>query len=220
MQDYAQARTNMVDCQIHTNGVIDPRILDAFETVPRERYVPATLKNVAYLDEDIVLPNGRILLEPQIHARMLQAVKPHNDDVALIIGDGCGYASAILAKLVTTVLSLSDHPEELDQSSIVSTEQGLCNIVTLNGALKDGAAQHAPYTLIFINGAVSEIPENLKSQLDVGGRLVCVLKQSARMTGKVVVMECLGDGKFSSYTHFDAGTPFIPEFMPKTVFEF
>ena len=80
MFDFAEARTNMVDCQIHPNGVIDPRILYAFETLPRENFVPDAKKKVAYNDEDIVLENGRLLLEPQVHARMLQILNPHQID--------------------------------------------------------------------------------------------------------------------------------------------
>lgn len=220
MTDFAKARTNMVDCQIEPNGVINPAVIKAFGITPREAYMPAALKNVAYLDEDIVLPNGRIMLDPQIHARLLQLADPQADDVALVIGDGCGYASALLAQMVTTVLTVSGDLKETEKSLESASEQGICNIVALNGDVRTGAPEHAPYSLIFINGAVSEIPDTLKAQLALGGRLVCVLKTAAHETGKAVIVECLGEGEYSSFAHFDASTPFIPELAPKVTFNF
>ena len=83
MLDYIQARTNMLDSQIHTSGVVNPDILEAFQNIPREMFVPEAMRGVAYNDEDITLGHGRYLLEPVVHARMLQALDPKKDDVVL-----------------------------------------------------------------------------------------------------------------------------------------
>lgn len=220
MTDFAKARANMVDCQIYTNGVINHAVLGVFEATPREAYVPVALKNVAYLDEDIVLPNGRVMLDPQIHARLLQLADPQADDVALVIADGSGYASALLAQMVTTVLSVSGNLKEAEKNIEIAAKQDICNIVALDGDVRLGAPEHAPYSLIFINGAVAGIPDSLKTQLAIGGRLVCIEKNAPHETGKAMIMECLGEGEYSSYMHFDAATPFIAEFAPKITFNF
>jgi len=220
MANYAKARSNMVDCQIHPNGVIDPRLLTAFETLPREKFVPANLRGIAYNDEDIILPGGRLLLEPQTHARMLQIAAPREEDVCLVIGDGCGYASAMLGALTMTVISLCNAKEEHKQVNDVCNEMGICNVAAVNGNIREGNAENAPYSLIFINGAISEVPETLKEQLAEGGRLISVVKQAGRTLGDIVLTESLGEGRFSSYNHYSAGTPYIPEFVPQRVFAF
>lgn len=220
MANYAQARSNMVDCQIHPNGVIDPRILSAFETLPREEFVPPNLKGIAYNDEDIKLPGGRLLLEPQTHARMLQIAAPKEDDVCLVIGDGCGYASAILGALTMTVITVTNLEEEHRHISDICANMGICNVAALKGDIRAGNKKNAPYSLIFVNGAVADIPETLKDQLAEGGRLISVVKADGRTLGDIVLTESLGEGRFSSYSHYSAGTPYIPEFVPGRVFAF
>lgn len=78
MMNFEQARKNMVDGQIHTNGVIDPRILDAFQKTPRESFVPEALRNSAFNDEDIKVADGRYIMEPSVHARLIQALDRSN----------------------------------------------------------------------------------------------------------------------------------------------
>ena len=99
----AQIRRNMVNCQLQTNGVASGDILAAFEAVPREAFVPENLRGVAYVDEDLRLPDGNFLIEPLVLARMLQAAEPQPHDRALVIGDATGYAAAILSRLARTV---------------------------------------------------------------------------------------------------------------------
>lgn len=220
MFDFAQARTNMVDCQIHTNGVIDPRILSAFETIPRENFLPADKKAVAYQDEDIKLGNGRILMEPQVNARMIQLLKPENDDIALVIGDSSGYVSAILSTMVGTVLSLEDDKDAIAEIDKRNAALDIHNVVMIEGDLKKGAPQNGPYSLIFINGSVAEIPESLMQQLTPNGRLVAIVKPENQVMGDVMLFEAEENGYVSSYPHFKAGCPFLKGFEPKQKFSF
>ena len=76
MFDFSTARTNMVDCQIRTAGVVGSAILQAFETTPREKFIPQNLRSIAYTDENLPLGEGRFLMAPVIHARMIQAAEP------------------------------------------------------------------------------------------------------------------------------------------------
>ncbi len=220
MPDFAKARTNMVDCQIYPNGVIDPAILNAFQTLPRERFVPDALKRVAYNDEDMRLANGRLLIEPFVHARLLQVAEPKIEDVALVLGDGAGYASAVLAQIVTTVITLVSSEKEKEDITKICDDLGICNIVAIIGDIVNGAPDHAPYSLIFMNGAVADVPEPITAQLTTGGRLVTVIKAQDKVLGHASLIQCLGENGFSSYNHFSAGTPFIPEFQPKPGFSF
>lgn len=220
MFDFAQARTNMVDCQIHTNGVIDPRILKAFETLPREDFLPDNKKPIAYHDEDIVLDNGRILMEPHVNARMLQLLKPSQDEIALVIGDASGYVAAVLSSMVSTILSLEDDQQTIDTFEAAHNALDVCNVVSVKGDLRKGVPDQGPYSLIFINGAVSEVPQNLFDQLTSDGRLVTIIKKDNEVMGEVTLFEAGENGYASPYTHFKAGCPYLKGFEPKVGFTF
>lgn len=219
MINFEQARTNMVDGQIHTAGVVDDGILNAFLTVPREQFVPEKLKGIAYSDEDIDIGQGRYMLEPITHARMLQKAAVSADDVVLDIGSGAGYSSAILSSLVTTVIAVEHNKRQMDKAVKQWDSQGICNVVLIDDALTDGNAQHAPYSLIIINGAVSEVPDVLFDQLDNGGRLITIVKKPNSVMGSVTLFRKGENGEISSMPLFEAGTPFlkgfevVPEFV-------
>lgn len=219
MSNYAQARTNMVDCQIHTNGVIDPRILTIFETLPREEFLPKNIQSIAYNDEDIALGNGRLMLEPQVHARMVQLLEPKIDDSALVIGDASGYAAAVLASMVGTVFTLEN------EGVIAAIEKKLQsleinNVVATGGDLTQGDATKAPYDVIFINGAVEKVPEIILNQLSDNGRLVTIIKKAGETMGQVTLFEANPNKTCSSYPHFSAGCAYLEGFEPKTQFSF
>ncbi|MGE0660286.1 MAG: protein-L-isoaspartate O-methyltransferase, partial [Reyranellaceae bacterium] len=88
MFDFVQARQNMVDGQLRPNRVTNPAVLDAVSSLPRERFLPEALRHIAYIDDDIPLPNGRAMMEPLVVCRMIQAADPKPSDVALDVGCG------------------------------------------------------------------------------------------------------------------------------------
>ena len=117
MTDFIQARKNMVDCQIHPSGIVDGWILESFQNIPRELFVPEKLQGIAYTDENIDIGQGRFLMEPIVHAKLLQAVAPDKSDVVLDIGVGTGYSSAILCPNVSTVVALENNKKRRQSSS-------------------------------------------------------------------------------------------------------
>ncbi len=220
MIDFLQARTNMIDCQIHTAGVIDEQILHSFASIPRELFVPDRLKDVSYSDDDLNIGQGRYLLEPITHSKMLQAVKPNSSDIVLDIGVGSGYSSAILSSLVTTIIALENNKRQMDKASKLWQDLDACNIVLMEGALEKGVAEQSPYSLIIINGAVAEVPESILDQLDVGGRLITIIQKSGHPVGKVTLFIKGKNGDISSKHVFDAGAAFLKGFEPKNKFNF
>lgn len=215
-----QARKNMVDSQIHTAGVLSRPLLDAFMTIPREMFVPEHLRGIAYVDEDLPLGDGRFLMEPSVLARMLEAAQVQSDDVVLNVGDNTGYSSAILSCLATTVITVEDSPGELDSARQVWGECSKCNIAVITGDILEGCPEHAPYSLIFMKGSVAEVPELMLAQLSLHGRLVTILKPRANGVGTAVVVERVGEGQYSTRKLFDANTPYIRGFAPRTEFSF
>ena len=104
--DFADARNRMVDSQVRPNKVTDPRVLSAMRELPRERFLPARLRPRAYVDEDVPLGGGRVLMEPLVIARLVQLAAPSAGERALVVGAGVGYGSAVLARCGVRVTAL------------------------------------------------------------------------------------------------------------------
>jgi protein-L-isoaspartate(D-aspartate) O-methyltransferase len=217
MHDYAQARLNMVENQLRPNRVDDPRILEAMGTVRRELFVPARLRGVAYGDEDLELGGGRFLIEPLSLGRMLVALRPGPEEVALVLGCDTGYAAVVLARLCATVFLLQEpggEPAGIDQ---LLAELGADNVVTQTGPLAAGLAAQAPFDLILLGGSVPEVPPALLAQLGEGGRLVAVMPPGH--AGKVTRFLKVG-GAIGRTTPFDAAIPPCRALQPQPGFVF
>ena len=175
MVDYKRARHNMVESQLRTNKVNDQRILRAFETLPRERFVPEVAQGYAYIDEDLALTQQRAMLEPLVLARLVQEAMVEPSDIVLDIACGSGYACAVLASLAATVIGVESDAFLIEKGSRLLRELDITNAVIMEGELTDGAAQHGPYNVILIEGAIEELSPPLLDQLADGGRLATVV---------------------------------------------
>lgn len=221
MINYAAARRNMVDSQIHTNGVISEPVLEAFRTVPRELFVPDALRGMAYVDEDLPLGDGRFLMEPALLARMITAADVRAEDIVLNLGDLTGYSSAILSLLASTVVTLEPRAGLLDSARRVWADDGsYCNIAVIHGDLAEGCPEHAPYSLILMNGAVAEVPGILLAQLSLHGRLIAVHQPAGARIGTATLIERIGDEKYATRKLFNGATPYIHGFEPRPEFVF
>lgn len=219
MADFATARKNMVDGQIHTAGIINQELLDVFRNVPRETFVPEALQNIAYNDEDIFLGAGRYLPKPIAHARMVQAAEPTKGDKVLDIGGATGYTAAVIAPLVAKVTALEE-PQFLEYAAQMWNYLQYDNILPVSGPLTAGHQGNGPYDIIYVNGAVAEIPIHLTEQLAHGGRLITIIKKPDAMIGQVTLVKNSVGSKFSSRVLFETGAEFLPGFEPRPVFLF
>lgn len=223
MINFEQARLNMVNSQLRTNKVTHHGVLEAFETIAREEYVPESAKGVAYVDEDLPVGQGRYLMEPMVLARMLQTADPQPGDAVLVIGAATGYAASVTAKLASTVVAIEEDDSFVSAMNDAFARQGVENAVAVKAPLAEGYPKQAPYNVIIFCGSVAEVPEAIADQLAEGGRLIAPVRDprinGAQALGHVVLMEKLG-GKVSSKTQFDANTPLLPGFEPKAEFKF
>lgn len=208
MTDFAAARLNMVESQIRTNKVTDPRIVAAFEAVAREAFVGEDKRGIAYIDEDLEVISGRYLMEPMVLARLLQAAAPQADDMALDVGCATGYSTAVLARLVQTVVGLESDRSLMDMANRTLNALDVDNAVVVEGTLAAGYQKQAPYDVIVFQGAVSEVPVGIKRQLADGGRLAAVVIDTTGL-GRGMLIQRTGDS-FSGRTLFDASTPVLP----------
>lgn len=220
MTNFQAARKNMVDCQISTNGVINPAVLTAFSTIPREIFVSADKQHVAYTDNVIPMAKDRTLLDPMTHARLLEAAAPKPAEVALDIGSGTGYSSAILSSLVSTVISLENRQTTIDKATKALTQIDICNVAHVKGKLHEGHAKHAPYDLIIINGTVAEIPDHIIAQLAKGGRLLTIVQKHEQAMAEAIIVMKNKNGTHSRRTLFETSAPYLQGFEPKPEFTF
>ncbi len=218
MIDFTTARTNMVESQLRTNKVTDLSLLDAFETVPRELFVPEPLRGVAYVDEDVALGGGRFVMVPRVLARLLQAAQPGPEDVALDLGCGSGYATAILSRLVATVVALEDDAALAAAANRSLGELEIDNAVVVEGRLAEGYPKQAPYNVILLGGAVAEVPAAVADQLAEGGRLVAVVSAGPGLGHATLVRR--DGGVISSRVLYDAALPVLPGFEAEPGFVF
>ncbi len=216
--DYAAARHAMVESQIRTNRVSDPAIVTAFEEIPRELFVPANLRSVAYIDEAVPLGHGRYLMEPLALAQMLQAADIQPSDVVLDVGCATGYSAAVLARLAGTVVAVESEPDFVREANRLLGEQTIHNAAVIEAPLNEGCPKQAPYDVIVIEGGVEEVPEALMKQLGEGGRLVCVVVEAGGF-GKGCLLTRIG-GSVIRRNVFDAGTPLLPGFARRPSFVF
>jgi protein-L-isoaspartate(D-aspartate) O-methyltransferase len=218
MTNFAAARLNMVESQIRTNKVTDPRIVAAFEAVAREAFVGEDKRGIAYIDEDLEVSPGRYLLEPMVLARLLQAVAPQASDMVLDIGCATGYSTAVLAQLAQTVVGLESDRGLMDLANRTLNALDVDNAVVVEGTLAAGYQKQAPYDVIVFQGAVSEVPEAVRRQLADGGRLAAVVIDATGL-GRGTLVQRAGDN-FSGRRLFDASTPLLPGFAREAGFVF
>src|SRR5882672_10470131 len=215
--DYAAARRNMVESQLRPNKVTNPALLDALAAVPRELFVPAALRGVAYVDEDIPLGRGRFLMEPMILGRLLELAAVRPSDVALVVGAGVGYSAAVLARIAGRVVALESDQELAQRAAQTLQGLGVANVALVESPLADGAARLAPFDVILLDGAVGRVPPAIIDQLAESGRLVAVIRAAG--IGQATLMTRQA-GILASRVAFDAAVPRLPGFEPAAAFVF
>lgn len=215
MVDFEAARIKMVENQIRTTDVTSHSVLQAFLSVAREDFVPEKAKALAYIDTDIELAPGRFLMEASPLAKLLQAAEITKDDTVLEIGTGTGYVAALLSRVAGSVVSL-----ESDAALAEAASRNLANcpnVKVVTGELEKGNTTGAPYDLIFVNGAVEDIPPALLDQLAEGGRLVAVVGYGNAAQAKILLRE---RGAFSENSRFNLSVKPLPGFRKVKEFVF
>lgn len=218
MADMQAQRTAMVDSQLRTNRVTDPRLLAAMAEIPRERFVPEDRREIAYIDEDIPLGHGRYLLEPRVFARLVQTADVGASDVVLDVGCGAGYSATVLGRLARAVVALESEPGLLALGEAAAADIEHDNVVIESGPLAEGWPRQAPYDVILVNGAVERVPDALLDQLADGGRLCAVVRPDDG-PGRATLTVRSGD-TVSGRPVFDAATPVLAEFRRAKEFVF
>ena len=218
MSDLSAARAFMVEGQVRTNDVTDRRIADIMGRLERERFVPAEKRALAYADICVEVKPGRFQLDPRSFAKLLQLAEIAESDRVLDVACATGYSTAVLCQMSADVVALE---EDADLAKFAAPILRSCDkrgrVFGVVGPHKDGAAPQAPFDVIFVNGAVDEIPQTWIDQLNEGGRMVAIINEGP--VGKAHFCVRKG-GTLSRRVAFDATVPVLPGFERSRSFVF
>lgn len=217
MVDYDAAREVMVDRQVRPADVTLYPIIEAMLAVPRERFVPEAMRPVAYFGEHVPLGGGRVLLDPRVFAKLLDALNVGPSDLVLDVGCGLGYSTAVLARMAEAVVAIETDADMAAEAERLLAEASVDTAVVVAGDLAAGDAGHGPYDVILLEGAVEQLPEALAAQLKPGGRIAAIFVDGAR--GQARLGLATGGG-IAWRRIFDATAPVLPGFERTKAFEF
>jgi protein-L-isoaspartate(D-aspartate) O-methyltransferase len=208
-QNYEQMRRAMVDSQLRTTAVNDPRVVAAMGQVPRERFVPQGQASLAYLDKSLPIAPGRAMPAPMVTGRLLTEARVREGERALVVGAGTGYSAAVLAELGAVVTALEEDKDLAGKATPGVTRAA--------GPLAGGWAKGAPYDLILFDGAAEEIPAAIIDQLADGGRLAAPVVENG--VTRLALGRKAGAG-FGMLSFADAEAPILPGFAVEKGFIF
>ena len=209
MTDYAARRTTMVDTQVRPCDVTKFPVIDAMLRVERELFVPREKREAAYIGENVDLGGSRVVLDPRTLGKMLDCLNIQSDELVLDLGFGLGYSSALISRLSEAVVAVEDDPDRIAEAEETLGRVGADNVVLHNGALAEGAAQHGPYDVIMLQGAVEHMPDKIIAQLKDGGRIACIFSEGAL---GIVKIGHMFNGKVNWRFAFNAAAPVLTGF--------
>jgi protein-L-isoaspartate(D-aspartate) O-methyltransferase len=222
MTESASRRRMMIDTQLRTYDVTGPRVLEAFDAVPREVFLPGTPADLAYRDQSVTVSAGgttRVLAQPMVLARMIQALDIAPGQSLLDVAGGSGYSAAVLSGMGEgcRVLALEESEGLVALARGCLDRAGHGAVRTIRGDLSRGDPDGGPHDAILVNGALESEPQGLLDQLVDGGRLVAVMGHGR--AGRVTLFTRSGKA-FGRKAVFDAAMPALAAFAREEAFVF
>ena len=169
---YHALRQSMVEAQLRKRAIASERVLQAMLRVPRHEFAPERYRDQAYEDHPLPIGEGQTISQPYIVALMLEALQLSPEDKVLEVGTGSGYLTALLAELVSEVISVERHGSLADYARQLLTGMGYTNVKVIGGDGSRGLREFAPYNAIIVSAAAARLPQELVEQLAEGGRMI------------------------------------------------
>ena len=215
--DYAKAREFMVEQQVRPWDVLDPRVLDALATIPRDAFVPAAHRALAYADLALPLGHGEVMMKPVVEGRMLQALALEAGDEVLEIGTGSGFVTACLGRLAREVVSLERHADFTAAARTRLDETGLGGNVRLETGDAMQWNTDRRFDAVCVTGAVDSVPPRFLEWLRPDGRLF-VVRGRAPVMEAVLVRNGVNAPRIESL--FETELPYLAGAAPTPAFTF
>lgn len=209
MNEFDQARKQMVDCQIRPADITDRRLIAAFLSVPRHLFTPRARLASAYADCEVPTSDDRAMQRPRDIAKLIQLADIQPGELVLDIACGRGYSTAILSHMAETVVGLDDDADGQSRVGTLLSKIGADNAVVINGPIAPGVPKQGPFNVIFVNGSVSDVPQAWLDQLAEGGRLVAIVRKGPVGKATVFTRSAAGIGERIA---FDATARLLPGF--------
>ena len=202
---YREQRLLMVAEQLRDRGIRDERVLEAMARVPRHEFVQPDQRDEAYEDHPLPIGEGQTISQPFVVAAMLEALALRPEDVALEVGTGSGYETAVLAELVRKVYSIERIASLAERARAVLERLGYGNVTVVHGDGSQGLLEAAPFDAIVVSAAAPRLPKPLMDQLRDGGRLV--IPVGSGFAQELQLVRKIGDS--STILYLD-GVRFVP----------
>lgn len=202
--DLEQTRFNMVAQQIRTWYVLDDNVLDLLYKVKREEFVPAENRAAAFVDMEISLGYGQVMLTPKMEARILQELHIQKTDKILEVGSGSGYMTALLADRGAHVYSVEIIPELKAMAENNLKAHNITNVTVEQGDAAHGWSKHEPYDVIVLTASTPVLPAAFQNSLNPGGRLFAIVGEDPVM--EALLITCVAPGEFTTTQLFETST--------------
>ncbi len=202
--DIEQTRFNMVAQQIRTWSVLDDNVLDLLYKVKREEFVSAENQAMAFVDMEIPLGHGQVMLTPKMEARILQELHVKKTDKILEVGSGSGYMTALLAERGAHVYSVEIIPELKTMAENNLKAHNITNVTIEQGDAARGWSKHAPYDVIVLTASTPVLPDAFQNSLNPGGRLFAIVGEDPVM--EALLITCVAPGEFTTTQMFETST--------------
>lgn len=202
-----QAKFNMIEQQIRPWDVLDQTVLDTVARIPRDAFVDAQYRRLAYADTAIPLAHDQVMMHPIIEARMIQALQITGTDTALEVGTGSGYVTALLAHLCHHVVSVDIFADFCQHAEQCLHKFGLHNIQFETGDAARGWNSQRLYDVIAITGSLPVMPQAYKQALNRGGRLFAVIGEAPVM--EAVLIQRVGENEWTQESLFETELPML-----------
>ncbi|GAA0762577.1 protein-L-isoaspartate O-methyltransferase [Ideonella azotifigens] len=213
-----QARFNMIEQQIRPWDVLDTAVLELLAVVKREDFVPPAYRALAFVDTEVPLPEGQLMLAPRVEARLLQEAKVQRHETVLEIGAGSGFMAALLGHRAQRVISMEIRPTLVKMATDNLRRAGLSNVTVREGDGSQGLAAEGPFDVIVLSGSVAAVPQVLLDQLKVGGRLVAVEGEEPVM--RATLRTRTSASAVTKVDLFDTVVPRLDDFAEPSRFHF
>jgi protein-L-isoaspartate(D-aspartate) O-methyltransferase len=213
-----QARFNMIEQQIRPWDVLDAHVLHLLSVVKREDFVPLAHKALAFVDMEVPLTGGELMLAPRVEARLLQDLGVQKHEKVLEIGAGSGYMAALLAHRAQRVITLEINPDLARMARANLQAAGVHNaeVRQLDGSR--GAPVEGPFDVILLSGSLAEVPPSLLTHLKAGGRLGAIIGDEPIMRATFVTR--VGEAQFRTVQPWDTVAPRLQNFPEPSRFSF
>ena len=209
--------SRMVNGQIKPINGMTEKLVSIFNSLNRESFIPEEFKESAYIEKNLALSSDRVILKPEIVAKIAMHIDLKENENVLILGSTTGYLTAILSLMAETIIVVEEDESYIKTSETATKENNLNNVIYINKSISNGCIEQSPFNAIIIEGAVEYVPQKLLNQLDNGGRLIAILSENGLCNAKMFTRK---EAMFHSEQLFPCSLPVLPSFKEKNIFSF